>query len=132
MNFKNLFEFEKSLGIAMITPDMQACIYLFLNGPVPSLSLQMNLRISASGFYSVQRRLKDRSVIIGRQSEHDLRVTLYDLAEPVRRHMEDMFGKPELHYDAEADGGYDQANGLDRGNGSGLRKWPASGYTKTP
>lgn len=130
MNFKNLFAFEKSLGVAMVTPDMQACIYLFLNGPVPSLSLQMNLRISASGFYSVQRRLKDRGVIVGRQCEEDLRVTLYDLAEPVRELMREMFGDPELHRDANADGRYGEGDGLSRGAGSGLRKWPASGYGK--
>lgn len=97
MNLRSIFEIEEALGLPLVTPDMQACVHLYLFGPVPSLTLQMNLRISASGFYAVQRRLKDRGIIEGHESAEDKRVTLYDLAPSVRQMFEERIGKPELH-----------------------------------
>lgn len=97
MNLRSIFDIEEALGVPLVTPDMQACVHLYLFGPVPSLTLQMNLRISASGFYAVQRRLKDRGIIEGHESAEDKRVTLYDLAPSVRAMFEERLGKPELH-----------------------------------
>ncbi len=80
-----LFALERDFGLPLITVEMQAIAFLYRHGPVPSLTLQSNLRISPSGFYGVQRRLKEQGIIAGQPSEDDLRVTLYDLTPTVRQ-----------------------------------------------
>ena len=92
------------MGIPLMTPDMQAIVYLYLFGPVPSQSLQMSLRISPSGFYNVQRRLKKHALIEGQQSAKDMRMTLYDLAPPVRKLLEERLGSPSEHLEKKVDG----------------------------
>ena len=39
MNLRSIFEIEEALGLPLVTPDMQACVHLYLVGPVPSLTL---------------------------------------------------------------------------------------------
>lgn len=92
------------MGIPLMTPDMQAIVYLYLFGPVPSQSLQMSLRISPSGFYNVQRRLKKHGLIEGQQSAKDMRMTLYDLAAPVRKLLEERLGPPAEHLEKKVEG----------------------------
>lgn len=91
MILQRLFTLERDFGVPLITVEMQAIVFLFRHGPVPSLTLQSNLRISPSGFYGVQRRLKEQGIIAGQPSEDDLRVTLYDLTPAVRQAMEAAF-----------------------------------------
>lgn len=104
MDLSSIFELEDALDIPLMTPDMKAVICLYLFGPVPSQSLQMSLQISPSGFYNVQRRLKQRGLIEGQQSAKDMRMTLYDLAAPVRKLLEDRLGLPAEHLARMPDG----------------------------
>lgn len=104
MNLGSLFHLENAIGIPLMTPDMEALVYLYLYGPIPSQSLQMSLRISPSGFYNVQRRLKKYGLIEGQQSDKDMRMTLYDLAAHVRKMLEDRLGPPAEHLAEMSDG----------------------------
>lgn len=76
---------ERAVGVPLVTPELQACAFLYDRGPSPSHHLQGALRTSPAGFHNVKRRLIEHDVIFGTKSPHDARVTLYDLTEHVRR-----------------------------------------------
>lgn len=76
---------ENVIGIPLVTPELQACAFLYERGPSPSHHLQGALRSSPAGFHNVKRRLIERGIIVGTKSAEDARVTLYDLTERVRR-----------------------------------------------
>lgn len=104
-----VFELERDIGVALVTPDMQACIYLYTNGPSPSHHLQAALRTSPAGFHNVKRRLKEQGIIIGRKCPADARVTLYDLSDHIRRIMDLRLrakpeGAPALKFGARSNG----------------------------
>lgn len=75
---------ESAIGIPLVTPELQACAFLYNRGPSPSHHLQGALRTSPAGFHNVKRRLIERGIIVGRKSPVDARVTLYDLTDHVR------------------------------------------------
>ena len=86
---------EKMVGIPLITPEMQACAFLYEHGPSPSHHLQSAIRSSPAGFHNVKRRLKERGIIVGKKSNIDARVTLYDLTDSVRQLLDAKL-EPEL------------------------------------
>lgn len=95
MRVKDLYGLERHLGIQLMTPDMEVCLYLYMFGPVPSLALHSNVRVSSSSYYNVQRRLKDRGIIYALEDPDDMRVTLYDLAAHAREAIALHFGDRE-------------------------------------
>lgn len=95
MRVKDLYGLERELGIQLMTPDMEVCLYLYMFGPVPSLALHANVRVSSSSYYNVQRRLKNRGVICALEDPEDMRVTLYDLSEKARSAITLHFGERE-------------------------------------
>lgn len=76
---------ESVIGIPLVTPELQACAFLYEHGPTPSHHLQGALRTSPAGFHNVKRRLVERGIIVGTKSRSDARVTLYDLTDHVRQ-----------------------------------------------
>lgn len=84
MTFRYLFELERELDVSLLTPEMQACAYLFDHGPAPSHHLQAAIRTSPAGFHNVKRRLKDSGLIVGNKCPNDARVMLYDLSASAR------------------------------------------------
>ncbi len=85
MILDQILSLESTIGLPLVTPEMQACAFLFHKGPSPSHHLQSALRTSPAGFHNVKRRLIERGVIAGRKSPDDARVTLYDLTDHVRQ-----------------------------------------------
>lgn len=83
--FDQIAAMESAIGVPLITPEFQACAFLYNRGPSPSHHLQGALRTSPAGFHNVKRRLIERGIIVGRKSTSDARVTLYDLTDNVRR-----------------------------------------------
>lgn len=79
-----ILSLESAIGIPLVTPELQACAFLYNRGPSPSHHLQGALRTSPAGFHNVKRRLIERGIIKGRKSSTDARVTLYDLTDQVR------------------------------------------------
>lgn len=84
MILDQLIALESAIGVDLVTPELQACAFLYKRGPAPSHHLQGALRTSPAGFHNVKRRMIERGIIVGRKSEVDARVTLYDLTEEVR------------------------------------------------
>lgn len=88
MVLDQIVSLEDAIGVPLVTPELQACAFLYSRGPSPSHHLQGALRTSPAGFHNVKRRLIERGIIIGRKSNSDGRVTLYDLTDGVRRLLE--------------------------------------------
>lgn len=84
MILDQIVSLESAIGIPLVTPELQACAFLYNRGPSPSHHLQGALRTSPAGFHNVKRRLVERGIIVGRKSSEDARVTLYDLTDEVR------------------------------------------------
>lgn len=97
---------ERSLGVSLITPELQACAFLYRNGPAPSHHLQGAVRTSPAGFHNVKRRLLERGIIVGSRSSHDARVTLYDLTDGARHlvdtSLQELRGGPAHPFSAQA------------------------------
>lgn len=79
-----ILSLENDIGIPLVTPEFQACAFLYNRGPSPSHHLQGALRTSPAGFHNVKRRLIERGIISGTKSPTDARVTLYDLTAEAR------------------------------------------------
>lgn len=84
MVLDQIVSLESAIGIPLVTPELQACAFLYNRGPSPSHHLQGALRTSPAGFHNVKRRLIERGIIVGRKSPVDARVTLYDLTDHIR------------------------------------------------
>lgn len=92
MILDQVISLESAIGIDLVTPELQACAFLYRRGPSPSHHLQGALRTSPAGFHNVKRRMIARGIIIGRKSKSDARVTLYDLTDEVRALLDQKLG----------------------------------------
>lgn len=82
---EQIISLESAIGIQLVTPELQACAFLYSRGPSPSQHLQGAVRTSPAGFHNVKRRLIEHGIIVGKKSQSDGRVTLYDLTDHIRR-----------------------------------------------
>ena len=84
---ESLAEFEDSLGLDLLTPELQILGYLLQNGPTPSIKLQGRIRMSPAGFHITKRRLREKGILVTMPSKTDARVALYDLSPDTRRQL---------------------------------------------
>lgn len=85
MLLNQIVSLESSIGVALVTPEMRACTFLYENGASSSSNLQAAVRASPAGFQGIKRRLLKLGVICSEKCPTDARVTLYDLTFTVRR-----------------------------------------------
>ena len=79
-----------TIGVPMITPELEILSYLCEQGPVSSRKLMGVSRLSPAGFHIVRKRLVDLGLIVGRKCDQDSRKTLYDISSSLRVMFETM------------------------------------------
>lgn len=82
--------FADTVGVPMITPELEVLSYLYEQGPVSSRKLMGVSRLSPAGFHILRKRLVDLHLIVGRKCDQDSRKTLYDISPSLRVMFETM------------------------------------------